>query len=802
MSRFKELIKKRTLLCDGAMGTMLQEAGLAAGQCPELLNADSPEIVRAVHQAYIDAGADIIETNTFGGSRVKLSSFGLESRTEELNAAAVKVAREAASGSTLVAGSVGPTGRFLHPVGDLGFDEAVEIFAQQVGALAGAGADLIILETFSDIKEIRAAVIGAREVTDLPVAALMTFEPSSLTLLGSTPEAAAITLEAAGADAVGSNCGLGPEGILEVLRRMAAVTELPLMAMPNAGMPRLENGQTIFPASPDDMAEPFSEFLGIGTALLGGCCGTSPAHIARMRQELEQAGPRSDRVLTDRSATRLSSRGSALFVGGSSPLRAIGERLNPTGRKSLAQSVRDGLFDPYRDEATRQVEAGAQMLDVNVGVPGIDEELAMEQAVIAVGQAVSVPLVIDSPRPEVIEAGLKAADGKVLINSVTGETESLEKVLPLAKRYGAAVLGLTLDEQGIPDTAEERLEIARRIVSAARKAGLPDQDVLIDCLTLSAGAEQERVDETLRTVTLVKEQLGLNTLLGVSNISYGLPSRVFLNGAFLSMAARAGLSAAIINPFDETSMGLLAAARVILNQDHQAAGYISLFGGTPATATQAGKDDEDHETALGRAVISGHPEKAEELAVALLDQGLAPMEIGERVLIPAMGDVGEKFARNEYFLPQVLMSAKAMQAAFAPIREAMKGQDIPSAGKILMATVEGDIHDIGKNIVITLLENHGFEVVDLGKNIPADDLVKEASRPGIDAVGLSALMTTTMVHMENAIRTLKDTGLQVPVVVGGAAVTPEYAAQIGADGYARDATQAVKVFLELIKGKQ
>jgi 5-methyltetrahydrofolate--homocysteine methyltransferase len=784
------------------MGTMLQEAGLAAGKCPELLNVESPDIVRAVHRAYIDAGADIIETNTFGGSRVKLSSFGLEARTEELNAAAVKVAREAASGSTLVAGSVGPTGRFLHPVGDLGFDEAVEIFAQQVGALAGDGADLIILETFSDIKEIRAAVIGAREVTDLPVAALMTFEPSSLTLLGSTPEAAAITLEAVGADAVGSNCGLGPEGILEVLRRMAAVTELPLMAMPNAGMPRLEKGQTVFPASPDDMAQPFSEFLDIGTALLGGCCGTSPAHIARMRHELDQAGPRSDRVLTDRSATRLSSRGSALFVGGSSPLRAIGERLNPTGRKSLAQSVRDGLFDPYRDEATRQVEAGAQMLDVNVGVPGIDEELAMEQAVIAVGQAVSVPLVIDSPRPEVIEAGLKAADGKVLINSVTGETDSLEKVLPLAKRYGAAVLGLTLDEKGIPDTAEERLEIARRIVSAARTAGLPDQDVLIDCLTLSAGAEQERVDETLRTVTLVRQQLDLNTLLGVSNISYGLPSRVFLNGAFLSMAARAGLSAAIINPFDETSMGLLAAARVILNQDHQAAGYISLFGGATETATQAGKDDEDREAALGRAVVNGHPEKAEELAVALLDQGLAPMEIGERVLIPAMGDVGEKFARNEYFLPQVLMSAKAMQAAFTPIREAMKGQDIPSAGKILMATVEGDIHDIGKNIVITLLENHGFEVVDLGKNIPADDLVKEASKPGIDAVGLSALMTTTMIHMENAIKTLKDTGLQVPVVVGGAAVTPEYAAQIGADGYARDATQAIKVFLELTQGKQ
>ncbi|MDF1536977.1 MAG: homocysteine S-methyltransferase family protein [bacterium] len=799
MSRFKDLIKNRTLLCDGAMGTMLQEAGLAPGECPELLNVHSPERVRSVHRAYIDAGADIIETNTFGGSRVKLSSFGLEDRTEELNEAAVRVAKEASSGDALVAGSVGPTGRFLHPVGELGFDEAVSIFAQQAAALAGAGADLIILETFSDIKEIRTAVIGAREVTDIPVVALMTFEPSALTLLGSSPEAAAVTLEAVGADAVGSNCGLGPEGILEVLRRMATVTELPLVAMPNAGMPRLEHGRTVFPASPEEMVQPFGEFLGIGTALLGGCCGTSPAHIARMRRELDTIPGRSDRILTDPSATRLSSRSSVLFVGGASPIRAIGERLNPTGRKTLAQAVREGRFDPYREEAARQVEAGAQMLDVNVGVPNINEEQAMEDALTAVGQVVSVPLVIDSPRPEVIEAGLKAVDGKALINSVTGEDKSLEKILPLAKKYGAAVLGLTLDGNGIPDTAEGRLAIARRIHSAALKAGIPGRDVLIDCLTLSAGAEQERVAEALRTVSLIRKELGLNTLLGVSNISYGLPSREFLNAAFLSMAARAGLSAAIVNPFDKISMGLLAASRVILNQDRHAADYISLYGGGPSTGgTVSTRDDEDREGALGRAVVNGHPEKAGELAVALLDQGYGPMEIGEKILIPAMSEVGERFARNDYFLPQVLMSAKAMQSAFKPLREAMKGQDLPSAGRILMATVAGDIHDIGKNIVITLLENHGFEVLDLGKNVPSDELVREASRPGVDAVGLSALMTTTMVHMKNAVKALRAAGLEVPVVVGGAAVTQEYAGEIGADGYAGDATGAVKVFLELL----
>jgi 5-methyltetrahydrofolate--homocysteine methyltransferase len=542
------------------------------------------------------------------------------------------------------------------------------------------------------------------------------------------------------------------------------------------------------------MAASVHEFLSLGTAVIGGCCGTTPDHILRMKEALNKGGKRSDRILTDPHATRLSSRSSVLFVGGSSPLRAIGERLNPTGRKALARSVLEGKFDPYREEAARQVDAGAEMLDVNVGVPGIDEEQAMVQAVLAVQQAVSVPLSIDSPRPDVIEAGLKAADGKVLINSVTGEKESLEKVLPMAKTYGAAVLGLTLDNSGIPPTAEGRLEIAKRILEASREAGIPERDILIDCLTLSAGAEQDKTVQTLRALALVRKELSLGTVLGVSNVSFGLPSREYLNAAFLAMAADSGLSAAIVNPFHETSMGILAASRVILNQDRQASGFIALHSGSGDQGDPSPPSGTGEEKELGLAVVQGHPDRAGELAKELLRRGVEPMVIGEKILIPAMTEVGERFARNEYFLPQVMMSARAMKSAFAPLKEAMKGMDVPSRGTILMATVEGDIHDIGKNIVITLLENHGYEVIDLGKNIPAEEIAREAAGSGAGAIGLSALMTTTMVRMKEAIKVLREAGLEIPVVVGGAAVTQDYADEIGAQGYARDATEAVSIF--------
>ena len=462
-------------------------------------------------------------------------------------------------------------------------------------------------------------------------------------------------------------------------------------------------------------------------------------------------------------------------------------------------------MEVYRDEARAQVEAGVNLLDVNVGVPGIDEAAAMREAVLQVQQSSPVPLSLDSPRPDVIEEGLKAAAGKVLINSVTGEPESLKKILPLAVRYGTAVLGLTLDERGIPSRAVDRAAIAERILAEAVRAGMNPADVVIDCLTLSAGAEQESVFETIRTLRMVRDNLGLNTILGISNVSFGLPARENLNAAFLAMAASAGLSAAIINPFHRTSMAIMGASRVILNQDSQAREYIRVNSGGDEIPTGPSTGPKDNgptssDEKLSRAVINGDPDQARGLSLELLESGTLPMEIGEDILIPAMSEVGARFASNEYFLPQVIMSARAMKAAFEPIREKLKGEGLPSRGRILMATVEGDIHDIGKNIVITLLENHGFEVLDLGKNVPAGEIVRTAKEKNVDAIGLSALMTTTMVKMKEAVGDLKKAGIQVPVVIGGAAVTDDFALEIGAEAYAGDATEAIAIFQRLLEG--
>jgi len=797
MSRFRELIQEKVLLCDGAMGTMLQVSALKDAQCLEQLNLENPDAVGAVHLAYAKAGSDIVETNTFGGNRVKLAAYSLQDQVGPINSAAVKLAKKAVGSKVLVAASVGPTGRFVEPVGDLTFEEAYEIYAEQITALEGA--DLILFETFTDIKELRAAVIAARTVSDIPVAALMSFEPSGSTLLGTSPEAAAVTLDALGVDALGTNCGLGPDGVLDVLRRMAAVTELPLVSMPNAGIPELVDGKTVFPASPEDVASIVEDLVSIGTGVIGGCCGNTPDHITRLRGEIDQHGARPvARILPDPGATSLSSRGSVCFVGGNSGLKIIGERLNPTGRKMMAEALRTGDLGVYTEEARRQIEAGAELLDVNVGVPGIDEPAVMGRAINLIQQSCPVPLSIDSPRPEVVEAGLAASDGKPIINSVTGEKSSLKAVLPLARRYGAAVLGLCLDESGIPDTAEKRLAIAENILKRAVQEGLEPRNLLIDCLVLSAGAEQEIVEETLKAVRMVREKLGLNTLLGISNVSFGLPARDNLNAAFLAMAAQSGLSAAIANPLNETIMKVYSASRVILNQDSNALDYIGKYSDASSAPSAKDKSDSSDEEQLYSAVVRGDDNAAGDLSARLLGSGMEPLDISEKILIPAMSEVGSRFAKNEYFLPQVILSARSMKAAFAPIRENLLGMDLPSKGKILIATVEGDIHDIGKNIVITLLENHGYEVLDLGKNVPSEKIVETAASEKCSAIGLSALMTTTMIKMKEAVAAIKESGLDAPVVVGGAAVTPQFAEDIGADGYAGDATEAVELFNRFI----
>ena len=791
MRDFRAAIRDRVLVLDGAMGTLLQERGLPPGGCPEEMNRVAPDVVAGIHAEYAAAGADILVANTFGGNRVKLAHYGLEQAVAELNRKGVELARRAAGDAVFIGGSVGPTGRFVEPVGDAGFAEMVAIFAEQISALAAAGADLITFETFLDIRELRAGIIACREVCDLPIIAQLTFDDAGRTVLGTSPEAAAVTLDALQVDVIGSNCGLGIDGIHDVLARMRRVTPRPLIAQANAGLPVLKGDVTVFPGTPEEMTRYHERLIALGARVVGGCCGTTPRHIRAMREAFEGL---SQTWSPPPRRCFLSSRASVVEIGGDAPCALIGERINPTGKQGYTEELRTGRTAYIRREAVEQVAVGAHLLDVNCGAPGVDEAAALERAVYAVNGACMAPLVIDSADPEALERALQAADGKVLINSVNGEAKSLARVLPLARRYGAAVIGLTLDEAGIPETAEGRVAVARRILRAAEAAGLPKQDLVIDCLTLTVSAEQRRALETLRALRQVRDELGLATALGVSNISFGLPARPVLSSAFFAMALEAGLKAAIINPKDERMMDAYRSTLVLLCQDMRAEGYIAHYAGRKVAVTNAAPSPEsplDLRQRLAAAVVAGDFEGIVPLVAEALQAGLKAMEISNEGLLPGLEEVGRRFADNRVFLPQVMRSADTMQAAFGFLKDNMDGQSGPSLGRILMATVEGDIHDIGKNIVCTLLENHGFEVFDLGKNVPAQRILEVALAEKVDAVGLSALMTTTLQQMRVVIERLRQAGVKVFTMVGGAVVTQDYADSIGADIYARDALEAV-----------
>ena len=798
---FLHAIRERVLILDGAMGTMLQERGLKPGQSPEELDLSLPGVVAGVHSEYVNVGADIIVTNTFGGNRMKLSHYGLEGKIREINVAAVAIAREAAGQRAYVGASIGPTGSFVEPVGDLTFDEMAAVFREQARHLVDAGADFISFETFLDIKEIRAGIIAVREIApDIPIVAQLTFDDKGRSVLGTPPEAAAITLEAAGANIVGSNCGLGIEGIYEILAAMRGVTRLPLISQANAGLAQLKDGKTIFPGTPEEMTSYHDRLLKLGVRIIGGCCGTTPAHIRTMREALEGLDQSFRESGPPRGVTFLSSRGTHVAIGGGNPVAIIGERINPTGKKAFAAELAEEKVSYIRREAMEQTAAGANLLDVNVGAPGIDEPAAMERAVFCVAGAVTTPLVLDSSSPEALERGLKAADGKVLVNSVSGEEKSLRRVLPLIKKYGAAVIGLTLDEKGIPETGEGRAAVAGKILASLERAGIPAEDLVIDSLTLTVSAEQKRALETLKAIRLVKERYKLNTVLGVSNISFGLPRRPLISSAFFAMAMEAGLDAAIVNPKEDAMMDAFRSAMVLLNRDPHAAAYIESYKGSAAAAGEPVQAKPlDIRGRLAAAIVNGDRENIVPLVEEALKEGLSPLEISNDALVPGLEEVGRRFEKNIFFLPQVMTAADTMQSAFARLKEEMKGASFASRGKILMATVEGDIHDIGKNIVCTLLENHGFEVIDLGKNVPAERIVAAAKEHQVDAVGLSALMTTTITEMENVIKKLKEAGIKTFTMVGGAVVTQDYADEIGADLYAGDALEAVARIKKLLE---
>lgn len=803
MPDFLSELNRRQLVFDGGMGTMLQRLGLKPGGCPDELSVKDPELVKKVHSAYVEAGSDIITTNTFGANRAKLKEYSLEGALRDINVAAARCARSSAGEKRFVAGGLGPTGRFVEPVGDLPFEEALAIFSEQAGALKEGGADLIIIETMMDIKEMKAAIMGAKS-TGLPVVATMTFDETMRTVLGTPPEAFAIMAAALGADCVGANCSLGIEGIYKAVLAMSKVVSIPLIAQPNAGLPMLKGTETVFPASAEEMAAFVPKLVEAGVRVLGGCCGTTPEHIRKMGDVFRSIAPAGKRPA---AFTVLSSRTSFTTFGGQLPAIVIGERINPTGRKAFAADIKEGKTTGIRNEARVQEAAGAHALDINVGVPGIDEVASMRRAVFAVNENSVLPAVIDSSDPAAVLAGLRAVDARPLVNSISGEEKKLETILPLAKEYGAAVLGLALDDDGIPDTAEGRFKVVERMLERVLKAGMRKEDLVVDCLAMTVSAAPLSAMETLKAIRMVKERLGLSTVLGVSNISFGLPAREVINATFLTMALEAGLDAAIINPNNKAMMDAYHASLVLMNRDIRAERYIRRHQSLTEAAPAAAKDSSASCAPKGlgerlrQGIINGDEENIVFLVDEALKEGWEPLKISNEALVPGLEEVGRLFASNRYYLPQVMLSAETMKKAFARLKKEMHGRRGPALGKVLLATVEGDIHDIGKNIVATLLENHGFEVIDLGKNVSADRIVEEAEKNKVDIVGLSALMTTTVLEMDTVIKRLKDKGIDALTIVGGAVVTQEFSDKIGADQYGGDALTAIEKMKEMVRNK-
>ncbi|MBO4400718.1 MAG: homocysteine S-methyltransferase family protein [Selenomonadaceae bacterium] len=777
---------------DGAMGTMLQRSGLKAGACPELMNVENPDAVRKIHRAYIDAGSTIIETNTFGASSLKLEHYGIAARCRELNFAAVKIAKSA--GNVKVAGSMGPTGKFIAPLGDLDFEDAYKFFYEQAGALAEAGADFLIIETCIDIQEMRAALLAAHDACNLPVICQLSYSEDGRTVTGTDPQSAAVILDAMGADIIGVNCSLGPEQLVPVVKILAENCRLPISVQPNAGMPYLEGGVTKFPMDAKTFGSWAPKLVEAGATYLGGCCGTTPEHIRELACAVKNCVEPARKFS---AALKLASRSKTVAIDKNLATVLIGERINPTGRKKLAAEIREGSLLGVKKDAVNQVKAGAQVLDVNMGVGGIDQPKMMAQAVREISQITDAPLSIDTSDEKALEAGLRIYPGRALINSVSFEPERIAKFLPLAKKYGAAILVLPLTEKGVPKTAAERVEVAGKIIDAAKKAGLRDGDFLLDALVMTISADAGACLEVLQTLKLYREKLGYPATMGLSNISFGLPNRPLINSTFFAMSLAAGLDAPIMNPYDENMQNALKASAALLGHDANGLNFSKLVVQTAAPAAEK-KISGDILAQIKQAVIEGDRDEIPALVEKALGENFSANEITERALTAAMNEIGEDFGAGKIFLPQVLLSAETMRAAFNRLREILPAENTATNGTFVIATVKGDVHDLGKNITGALLANSGFRLIDLGKDVDSAEIVRAALENDADIVGLCALMTTTMIQIDKVIADLKAAGCGAKVMVGGAALTQEYADAAGADAYAKDGVAAVRLAKELV----
>lgn len=824
----KKLLSRDFNYLDGATGTMYQAAGLKLGERPEILSLRRPDIVSGVHRQYMEAGSDIIYTNTFGANSYKLEGTGHSVR--EVVGASVKIARKAAdeagtgSGKSeadrpLAALDIGPIGEMLEPYGTLTFESAYEIYKEIIVAGNDAGADLVVFETMTDLYEVKAAVLAALENCSLPVFVTMTFEESGRTFTGTCVESMACLLEGLGVDAIGINCSLGPAEIYPLAERLSAATSLPLIIKPNAGLPDPETGA--YSITPEDFSSEMEKYIKLGIRFVGGCCGTTPEFIRKIREHYSNHTAVRGRSVA--RGSRICTPTQTLTID---RVRVIGERINPTGKKRFKQALRDNDLNYILNQGIQQMEAGADILDVNVGLPGIDEPAMMVKVVKELQSVVDIPLQLDSSNDEAIERGLRVCNGKPIVNSVNGDPEVMAARFPVIKKYGAAVLGLALDATGMPDSAEERYDIAVRIIDTALSYGIPREDVFIDCLTLTVSAQQAQARETLKALTMVRSQLGAHTVLGVSNISFGLPYRELINHTFLTMAMDHGLDLPIINPNTASMMDAVRAFNVLTNVDTDSTDYIEHYAnykppaapapaagsGTPgadrAADSQAGHDDaasgdgsqlSEDSNALFHAVDTGLKEETAAAVKALLESH-GEMDIINDYLIPSLDRVGDRFEKNIIFLPQLLNSAAAASEGFEVIKKrlAKSGSQTASKGKIILATVKGDIHDIGKNIVKIILENYGYQVIDLGRDVEPEAIVKTAIEEDVKLIGLSALMTTTLDSMEETIKQLRASGHECSIMVGGAVLTADYADKMGADFYTKDAKASVDVAKKIL----
>lgn len=790
----RELLGKKLLFFDGGMGTMLQKNGMKGGEIPELLNVTDPELIKRIHCEYLNAGANVITTNTFGANPLKSDEIG--AAVDVIIAAAIGNARRAINecGGDIprfVAFDIGPTGRLMEPIGDLSFDKAYEEFAKIAVSAERAGADLVIIETMSDTLEAKAAVLAVKENTELPIFLTMTFDETYKTLTGADVHVMSAIFEGLGVDCLGINCGLGPAQIADMMDELSKISSIPIMAQPNAGLPQIVDGKTVYDVDAELFADECERIARCGASVLGGCCGTTPEHIKALVEKCSKYSP----IVEEKNFTVTASYSKAVYLNNGPVI--IGERINPTGKKKFKEALRNGDIDYILNEAFKQRDAGAHILDVNVGLPEIDECNMMERAIKAVSAAVNLPLQIDSSDPETIERALRIYNGKPMVNSVNGKRESLDAILPLVKKYGGVLVGLCLDEDGIPPEAEKRVKIAEKIVDEASKYGIKKKDLVMDALTLTISAQQRESAETIKALNMIKKELGIKTVLGVSNISFGLPRREIINGTFFALALYNGLDACIINPCADAMMNAYRAYRALSCIDEDCADYIAAYAGTKSETTVirdnvSNSSDTEKREKLFEIIVKGLREQSyDETKLVLCER--EPMDVINNILIPALDVVGREFEKGTMFLPQLMMSAETVKNSFDAVKEKIQESGVKeeSKGKIALATVKGDIHDIGKNIVKVLLENYGYDVYDLGKDVPPEKVVECMKENDIHLCGLSALMTTTVISMEQTIKAIRAAGIDAKVWVGGAVLTQEYADMIGADKYCKDALSSV-----------